>query len=83
LYNFTMVKPILISGIQPTGRLHVGNYLGALKNFVDLQNSGEYTPYFLAYKTYPQQLGGVGNPQVDLYLNYYREDHGTTSSLFE
>jgi tryptophanyl-tRNA synthetase len=41
-----MVKPILISGIQPTGRLHVGNYLGALKNFVDLQNSGEYTPYF-------------------------------------
>ena len=28
--------------IQPSGRLHLGNYLGALKNFVDLQNSGEY-----------------------------------------
>jgi len=37
-----MAKPILISGIQPTGRLHLGNYLGALKNFVDLQNSGKY-----------------------------------------
>jgi tryptophanyl-tRNA synthetase len=41
-----MNKPILISGIQPTGRLHLGNYLGALKNFVDLQNSGKYQCYF-------------------------------------
>lgn len=41
-----MIKPILISGIQPTGKLHLGNYLGALKNFVDLQNSGEYDCYF-------------------------------------
>ncbi|MEK7191954.1 MAG: tryptophan--tRNA ligase [Patescibacteria group bacterium] len=41
-----MKKPILISGIQPTGRLHLGNYLGALKNFVELQNSGKYQCYF-------------------------------------
>jgi len=40
------MKPILISGIQPTGRLHLGNYLGALKNFVELQNSGKYDCYF-------------------------------------
>jgi len=40
------MKPILVSGMQPTGRLHIGNYLGALKNFVDLQNSGEYQCYF-------------------------------------
>src|SRR3989344_2808490 len=40
------MKPILVSGIQPTGRLHLGNYLGALKNFVDLQNSGKYGCYF-------------------------------------
>lgn len=32
------MKPIILSGIQPSGRLHIGNYLGALKNFVDLQN---------------------------------------------
>jgi len=44
-----MSKPILISGIQPSGRLHLGNYLGALKNFVDLQNSGKYECfYFIA-----------------------------------
>ncbi len=41
-----MNKPVLLSGIQPTGRLHIGNYLGALKNFVDLQNSGKYQCYF-------------------------------------
>lgn len=39
-------KPILISGIQPTGRLHLGNYLGALKHFVELQNSGKYRCFF-------------------------------------
>lgn len=32
--------------MQPTGRLHLGNYLGALKNFVELQNSGKYNCYF-------------------------------------
>jgi tryptophanyl-tRNA synthetase len=41
-----MSKPILLSGIQPTGRLHIGNYLGALKNWVELQNSGKYQCYF-------------------------------------
>ncbi len=41
-----MPKPILISGIQPSGRLHLGNYLGALKNFVALQNSGKYNCFF-------------------------------------
>ena len=27
----------IFSGIQPTGQLHLGNYLGAIKNWVDLQ----------------------------------------------
>lgn len=39
-------KPILVSGLQPTGRLHIGNYLGALKNMVALQDSGKYDCYF-------------------------------------
>ncbi|MFH0857810.1 MAG: tryptophan--tRNA ligase [Candidatus Magasanikbacteria bacterium] len=40
-----MSKPVIVSGIQPTGNLHLGNYLGAIKNWVDLQNSGKYTMY--------------------------------------
>lgn len=40
------MKPVIVSGIQPTGKLHIGNYLGALKNFVELQNSGKYECFF-------------------------------------
>ena len=28
----------IVSGVQPTGRLHLGNYLGAIRQFLDLQN---------------------------------------------
>ena len=30
-------KELVFSGVQPTGNLHLGNYLGAIKNFVSLQ----------------------------------------------
>ncbi len=39
-------KSILFSGVQPTGKLHIGNYLGAIKNWVNLQNSNEYLTIF-------------------------------------
>jgi len=32
------MKKILLSGVKPTGRPHLGNYFGAMKQFVDLQN---------------------------------------------
>ena len=34
-------KKLTFSGVQPTGNLHLGNYLGALKNFVLLQKEME------------------------------------------
>ena len=30
-----------VSGIQPTGNLHLGNYLGAIKRWVEMQEEGE------------------------------------------
>lgn len=39
------MKKILVSGIKPTGRLHFGNYFGAMKQNIDLSNSGEYESY--------------------------------------
>lgn len=36
-----MLKPIILSGIQPTGNFHIGNYLGAVQNWMRLQDSGE------------------------------------------
>jgi tryptophanyl-tRNA synthetase len=37
----------ILSGIQPSGKLHLGNYFGALRQFVELQNQGEAL-YFIA-----------------------------------
>tara|TARA_B100000579_G_scaffold394719_1_gene372286 strand:- start:228 stop:1229 length:1002 start_codon:yes stop_codon:yes gene_type:complete len=35
------MKKKIFSGVQPSGNLHLGNYIGAIKNFVDLQNQKE------------------------------------------
>jgi tryptophanyl-tRNA synthetase len=39
-------KPRVLSGMRPTGKLHLGNYMGALANWVKLQDSGLYECYF-------------------------------------
>ncbi len=36
-----MPKPIIFSGIQPTGRKHLGNYIGAIRQYVEGQDRGE------------------------------------------
>src|ERR1700758_1144710 len=34
-------RPIIFSGIQPTGRKHLGNYIGAIRQYVEGQDRGE------------------------------------------
>ena len=42
-------KKRVVSGMRPTGRLHIGHYFGALQNWVDLQNDPQYDCfYFIA-----------------------------------
>ena len=44
-----MVKPIILTGDRPTGKLHLGHYVGSLKNRVLLQNENKYDMFvFLA-----------------------------------
>lgn len=40
------MKDIIVSGIQPTGELHLGNYLGAVRQYLDLQNRGSNKCFF-------------------------------------
>jgi tryptophanyl-tRNA synthetase len=40
-------KPILLSGIKPTGDLHIGNYFGAMRQQVDLFKSGDYQCFIM------------------------------------
>ena len=37
----TAFKPLVFSGVQPTGNLHLGNYLGAIRKFVALQDTND------------------------------------------
>ena len=51
-----MAKEIIVSGVRPTGDLHIGNYLGAIKQFVELQK--KYTTYFFI-----ADLHAINEPQ--------------------
>lgn len=42
-----MVKEIILTGDRPTGKLHVGHYIGSLKKRVSMQNSGKYDSYIM------------------------------------
>ncbi len=39
-------KKVVFSGIQPSGEIHIGNYLGAIKNWAELQNNPDYSCIF-------------------------------------
>ncbi len=41
-------REVILSGIRPTGRLHYGNYFGAVKSFLDLQEEDHQCFYFIA-----------------------------------
>ncbi len=38
-------KPVLVSGVKPTGDLHIGNYFGAMRQIVELTKEGKYHPF--------------------------------------
>jgi len=57
-------KAIILSGIRPTGNLHLGNYFGALKNFVKLQETNECYFFIADYHmltTHPNPKDLQGN----------------------
>ena len=41
------MSKIILTGDRPTGRLHIGHYVGSLKRRVELQNSGEYDKIYI------------------------------------
>lgn len=42
-----MTKKVILTGDRPTGKLHIGHYVGSLKNRVELQNSGDYDTFIM------------------------------------
>ena len=41
------MKKVILTGDRPTGRLHVGHYVGSLSERVRLQNSGDYDEIYI------------------------------------
>ncbi len=67
-------RKILLSGVKPTGRPHIGNYFGAMKQFVDLFKSGDYSCYFMIADyhalNFIQNAKKMQDNIVDLALDY-------------
>ena len=45
--NFLLMGKIILTGDRPTGKLHLGHYVGSLRRRVELQNSGEFEKIFI------------------------------------
>ena len=57
------MKNIILTGDRPTGRLHVGHYVGSLKERVRLQNSGEYDEIYVMIADAQALTDNADNPE--------------------
>jgi len=65
-------QKILLSGVKPTGRVHIGNYFGAMKQFVELQNEYESYVFIADYHamTTVQDKAILSQGIIDVALDY-------------
>lgn len=70
------MEKIILTGDRPTGRLHVGHYVGSLKRRVELQNSGEYDKIFIMIADAQALTDNFENPEkvrqniIEVALDY-------------
>lgn len=69
-----MAKKRILSGMRPTGKLHIGHYVGALENWIKLQNSGEYENFHLIadYHVLTTNLNtdNIYNNSIDMVIDW-------------
>ncbi len=70
------MKKIILSGDRPTGRLHVGHYVGSLKRRVELQNSGTFDKIYIMIADAQALTDNASNPEkirqniIEVALDY-------------
>lgn len=70
------MSKIILTGDRPTGRLHIGHYVGSLKRRVELQNSGEYDKIYIMIADAQALTDNYDNPDkireniVEVALDY-------------
>ena len=55
-------KQIILTGDRPTGRLHLGHYVGSLKRRAELQNSGKFDEIYILVADDQALTDNVDNP---------------------
>ncbi len=65
----------VLSGMRPTGRLHIGHYFGALQNWIDLQNSADHECFFFvadwhALTTDYADTSGVAQNSIEIATDW-------------
>lgn len=70
------MEKIILTGDRPTGKLHVGHYVGSLKRRVELQNSGKYDKIFIMIADSQALTDNADNPEkirqniIEVALDY-------------
>lgn len=70
------MSKIILTGDRPTGKLHVGHYVGSLKGRVELQNSGKYDEVFIMIADAQALTDNADNPEkvrqniIEVALDY-------------
>lgn len=70
------MEKIILTGDRPTGRLHVGHYVGSLRRRVELQNYGEYSKIFIMIADAQALTDNIENPEkvrqniIEVALDY-------------
>ena len=70
------MEKVILTGDRPTGKLHVGHYVGSLKRRVELQNSGEYDKIFIMIADAQALTDNADNPEkvrqniIEVALDY-------------
>ena len=74
-------EKIILTGDRPTGRLHIGHYVGSLKRRVELQNSGLYDKTFIFIADAQALTDNIENPEkvrqnvIEVALDYMAVHH--------
>jgi len=70
------MKKVILTGDRPTGRLHIGHYVGSLRRRVELQNSGEFDSIFIMIADAQALTDNADNPEkvrkniIEVALDY-------------
>ena len=70
------IKKVMLTGDRPTGRLHIGHYVGSLRRRVELQNEGGFDEMFIMIADTQALTDNAGNPQkvrdnvIEVALDY-------------